>query len=132
MANIPRYTSFSYSYTSRLFFCYINQFFFLSLAFYANMLSIMIIYERLSMFVLKYTKFHTKQSYERTRLLFIICCLINLIVCFNQQAKGEDEFIRHKNDLNLLMNLNKCDSTEFGTNLIVRFITGIALIIDNL
>ena len=132
MANISRYTSFSYSYTSRLFFCYINQFFFLSLAFYANMLSIMIIYERLSMFVLKYTKFHTKQPYERTRLLFIICCLINLIVCFNQQAKGEDEFIRHKNDLNLLMNLNKCDSTEFGTNLIVRFITGIALIIDNL
>jgi hypothetical protein len=131
LSSIPRYTSFSYSYSARIFRCQISIFGFNFLAFFSNMLSIVILLERLSMFVIRFKKFHTKHPYEYSRLMFVISFLVNLIFYFKTQTKSEEIFMYHKNNPTLLNKLEICDVTNFAETIYAKIGMVIAILFDN-
>jgi hypothetical protein len=131
LTSIPRYSSFSYSYWARIFICYISTFGTNSLIFFANMLNIVVLLERLSMFVIRFQKFHTKHPYEYSRLIFVISVLVNIIFYFQTETKSEDQFTRHRNNPKLLVKMERCDLTEFGKSIYARVGMIIAIFVDN-
>ena len=112
--NIPRYTSLSYSYPARVITCQVTPYVGFVFISYSNTLNIAILIERVSMFVIKYRRFHIKKPYECSKYLIIVCSLINLLVFFQTETKDESEFVRHKTDPLRLSNLERCDRSNFS------------------
>lgn len=131
LTSIPRYTSFSYTHSARIFTCYVNTFGMNLLIFFANLLNIVVLVERLSMFVIRFRKFHTKHPYEYTRLIFVISVLVNLIFYFQTETKSDNQFMFNKNNLTLLIELERCDLTEFGKSVYAKVGMAIAIFFDN-
>jgi hypothetical protein len=129
--NIPRFTSISFSYTCRIFACQVTPYLTLLFVLFSNTLNIAILLERLSMFVIKYRTFNCKHPHELSRFLFILSTLINLLVFFQRKVKSEDEFLKHRNNLTLLMNLDRCDKTDFSQTIYGKIGFIISIIINN-
>ena len=104
IVTMPRYFSFSYSHLARIYLCHFYVFATCTLIFVANALNVIIIIERLSMFVVKFKKFHSERPYRNTMiLLFVLSVLINLILCFQQETKNGADFNMNRNNLTLLL-----------------------------
>ena len=132
LVSVPRYFSFSYSLPSRIFSCKIYVFAISTLIFMANSLNVIIIIERLSMFVIKYKRFHSKHPYRHTLiLLVIISLLINLVLYFQQETKSDKDFNNYRYNYSLILTLQKCDTTKFGETVYAKFGITISFLIDN-
>ncbi len=94
--NIPRYAAFSYSYTGRIFSCNVSPYLTCLFVLFSNSLNIVVLIERLSMFVIKFRQYHFENPHECSRLLFIMAGLVNLLVFFQTKVKQEEEFIQKK------------------------------------
>ena len=112
--NIPRYLSFSYDYPARFFTCHLNSFLFNSLILYSNFLNIVIIFERLSMFVIRYKPFHIENSSGFSILMFVFSILINMFLLFRQNVKDQNDYNHTRNNLTLLMKLERCDQSQIS------------------
>lgn len=131
IVSAPRYSSFSFSYSARIYLCHIYIISACVLVFVANSLNIIIIIERLSMFVIKYRKYHTKNPFVCSIYLYFISIMINLIIYFQQEAKDENAFNLHRNNLTLLLNLERCDTTKFGQSSYVKMGVVFSFLIGN-
>lgn len=114
LTSIPRYLPFSYSYEARIFSCQIYAFTVTIMVLYSNILNILILVERLSVFVLRFCRFHSKNPLKLSTYVLIVCVLIKLIIFFQSETKNEQEFNEQKKNVTLLMNLNKCERTDFS------------------
>jgi hypothetical protein len=132
--NIPRYTSLSYSYPARVISCQVTPYLAYAFVSFSNALNIAILVERLSTFVIKYSRFNCKNPNYLIRHLIIISVLINLFIFFQTETKNENEFNRQKSNITTLINLLRCDKTNFSqtifgkvsylfTIIIVNFVT---------
>ena len=93
---LPRYTQFSYSYTARIFQCHIFPYSHIVLIFFSNLVNIAILIERLSMFVIKYKRFHIENPYDMAKFFLLLSLIINLVVYFQAKTKNEEEFVIYK------------------------------------
>ena len=129
--NIPRFTSISLSFTGRIFSCQVTPYLTFYFVLFSNCLNIAILSERLSMFVIKFQSFSCKHPHELSRLLFVFSGLINLLIFFQRKVKSEDEFLRYKNNPIQLMNLERCDKTDFSQTVFGKIGFIIAILINN-
>ena len=115
--NIPRYTSLSYSHPARVITCQVTPYVAYVFISFSNSLNIAILIERLSMFVIKYRRYHLKNPHEFSRYLIILSALINLFVFFQTETKDEDEFIRQKTNIKTLISLAAALSCLFEVSI---------------
>lgn len=130
-SRIPRYTSFSYSYPSRIITCHLLPFS-NSLHLFLNLLNIVILFDRLSKFVIRFKKFRNKSPYEFSYQLFVISVLINMGINFYLATKSEDEFVRDMNDVKKLKTMSLCYVTQFGESLVGKLIITSELVISSI
>jgi hypothetical protein len=111
----PLYVSFGLSYFARLLRCQINLFLLILLHFYAYILDILIISERLSQFSWHSSNSFIKRNspYKIAIIAFILCTLINMPSMYWHSIKTDEEFIR-----DLIENpdtFSYCSQTKFAS-----------------
>ncbi len=95
----PRYVSFGLGFIARLLRCQINSFILMLLHFYAYILDILIIFERLSQFSWYSSSSFIKRNspYKIAFFAFIFCTIVNMPSMFWHSIKTDEEFFQRCN-----------------------------------
>ena len=126
---IPRYSSFSYSYLSRLF--SFNIMFNLIITFYSftNIIDSLSLIHRLSNFVIKFQSFKNMKTYKISFYCFMFFLIINMPLFFMYKTSTQEYFEQNKYNLE---QSDICMPSTFGKSVVVQTIYYIVFTIDNL
>ena len=128
----PRYFPDFTNYLVKIFRCRVYGYGMLSLFFFNNLIDILIIIDRISIFINRLKKFRSIKIYIFLPILFILCFFINSSFYFTFEITPNEIFFTSNS-------MNYCDQTEYGksrigsiVNLIVIFIRDILTLIVEL
>jgi len=125
----PRYFEFSNNFLSRIIRCKIISFVGYTLVLYSNLLSIVIILERVSLYSSKIKKIMHKLS--TNGIIFItlfLSILINIPIYFHHTIRSDDEFNDAKVNLNKTLTFTYCDESQFYKTLFGKILLAILAI----
>lgn len=111
-SHVPRYFEESLSQFSRISRCY-GAHFGLTFFFYGNVLNILIIFERMSLYHINMKIFSTLNPYKVCVFSFFVCCLINWPTLLQYSIKSNDEFYQARTNYSILVNFTYCERTDF-------------------
>ena len=128
----PRYVSFGLGFFARLLRCQINSIILMLLHFYANILDIWIIFERLSQFSWYSSSSFIKRNspYKIAILSFLFCTLVNMPSMFWHSIKTDDEFIRDA--IENPETFSYCSQTKFASSPLGAILSLIMLLIKDI
>lgn len=112
--HIPRFGSFSYSYSARTLSCGLIHALILTVFSFITIFSIIASFNRLSRFVIKFKSFKSIRPYRMCFYLGMLCIFFNMPVYFLEKARSKSEFDEDRNNLTKLYQLESCEDTVFG------------------
>jgi hypothetical protein len=111
-SHVPRYFEESLSKFSSISRCY-GAHFGLTFFFYGNVLNILIIFERMSLYQINMKIFSTLNPYKVCLVSFFFCCLINWPTLLQFSINSIDEFNQARTNYSILVNFTYCKRTDF-------------------
>ena len=111
-SHMPKYIAYSHSYFSRFYTCNIMILAGNTLSFFANIITIVIMVERLSRFVIVFHSFRNPSPYESAITILWFSFLTNLGSYYFNRAKSDEKF--HQDLQNDFYTLSYCEKTNFG------------------
>jgi hypothetical protein len=121
----PRYFLDFTNYLAKVFKCRIFGYGVLSLYFFNNLLDILIILDRVSIFVTRFNRFRSVKPYILCPILFVSCFVINSSFIFTFEITPDEIFFTTNS-------INYCNQNEFGKSRIGSLLNLIVIIIRDI
>ena len=128
----PRYFQFSLSLIGRVYKCFIFNILGSTIYLFSNLLTLLILLDRLSIFIVKLKYYLNFSSpYKQTALMFVFCVFVNMPLYFWNYVKQDDEFYAGALDVNNLDSFTFCGKTDFYKSLFGKIVSFLSLFIQD-
>lgn len=128
----PRYFPLSLSLIGRVYRCFIFNVLASSFYLFANMINLLILLDRLSIFIIR-LKFYLKllSPYKQMGLMFLFCVFVNWPLFFWNYIKQDDEFYSGALDVENLNSFTFCGRTDFYKSLFGKIVSVVSFFIQD-